>query len=236
MTWATSIIAWLMSADTLPTGPSAADYNRRVPLDHPWNPATIRRLTDPADPAVVAAERIYANAIPAVERKPAAWFGALPGRADYRLLVAEREGAVVGFAVVWVPTVSADAALLEYLAVATDVRGGGVGSGLVFHALRDGGRPVLVEVNADDADADRRRAFYRRNGCRRVAGLCYLLPLPGAPPMDLLVGNVTGLETVARTDLARWLGTIYADVYGRRRDDPRVSAMVAGLPEPVVLQ
>ena len=143
---------------------------------------------------------------------------------------------MVGFAVVWLPADPADAALLEYLAVAEGVRGGGVGGRLVYRALRDAGRPVLVEVKADDADADRRRAFYRRNGCRQVAGLRYELPLSGAPPMDLLVGNVTGLETVARGDLAHWLGTVYADVYGQRRDDPRVATMVAGLPDPVTLR
>ncbi len=194
------------------------------------DPVTIRRLIDVADPAVAAAERIYADAIPAVERKPSAWFGALPGRADYRLLVAERAGGVVGVAVAWE---SADVALLEYLAVAAAARGGGVGGRLVSHALGAAGRPVLVEVKADDADADRRRAFYRRHGCRRVAGLRYDLPMPGAPAMDLLVGNAAD---VSRADLTRWVSMVYADVYGRPRDDPRIAAMVAAVPDAVDLQ
>ena len=91
-------------------------------------------------------------------------------------------------------------------------------------------RPVLVEVETGDVDADRRRAFYRRHGCRQVLGLDYLLPLPGAPPMGLMVAGAT---TVARSDLARWLATAYAGVYRQPAGDPRPAAMVESLSDPV---
>ena len=175
---------------------------------------------------------IYVGAIPAAERKPTGWIASLPARPDYRLIVAEAGGVVIGFAVVFVPPDPTDAALLEYLAVSTDRRNGGVGGRLVVAALASAGRPVLVEVKSDDAQADRRRAFYARHGCRQLLGLRYLLPMPGAPPMDLLVAAV---DRVPRPVLARWLATIYADVYGQSRDDSRLITMLAGLPDPVLM-
>ncbi len=198
-----------------------------------WPGVTTRRVTRPDDPAVAAAERIYVAAIPAAERKASAWFRALPMAGRSTLVVAERADAVVGFAAVFVPTGPADAALLEYLAVADAARGGGVGGALVDHVLRTVDRPLLIEVQANDADADRRRAFYRRHGCRDVLGLAYQLPLPNAPPMTLMLA---GPPAVSRAELSRWLATVYADVYGRRRDDPRLSTMVVPLPDPVALQ
>jgi ribosomal protein S18 acetylase RimI-like enzyme len=194
---------------------------------------TLRRLTDPADPALAAAERIYLAALPPTERKPTAWLRSLPTRPEYRLTVAEHGDDVIGLAVTFVPSDPSDAALLEYLAVAADARGGGVGGELFGHVIGSLGRPLLVEVERDDADADRRRAFYRRHGCRAVVGLDYQLPLPGAPPMELMVA---GAAVVRRAQLARWLATVYADVYGQRRDDPRVAATIAALADPVRLE
>ena len=202
-------------------------------------PLTIRRPTDPADPALVAVERIYVDSLPAGERKPTAWLRSLAYAADaggaapapsYRLLVAERDGDALGFAVLFIPPDPADAALLEYLAVADRARGGGVGGQLFDAAVGLADRPVLVEVEAGDADADRRRAFYRRHGCRELLGLRYLLPLPAAPPMGLMVA---GAAKVRRADLTRWLATVYVGAYGQRPDDPRVAEMPASLSDPV---
>ena len=171
-----------------------------------------------------AVERIYVDALPAAERKPVAWLRSLavaPG--PYTVRVARRGNDVLGFAVLFVPADPDDAALLEYLAVDASARGGGVGGQLFAAVASVAGRPVLVEVERDDADAERRRAFYRRHGCRDLLDR-YELPLPGAPPMGLMV---TGTATVGNRQLARWLATVYADVYGQSRDDPRVPAMVA---------
>ena len=193
---------------------------------------SIRRLTTAADPAVAGVAAIYVDALPACERKPTAWLRSLPGRADYAVLVAERDAAVVGFAIVFVPANAGDAALLEYMAVAAADRGGGVGGRLFAGAMAVASRPVLVEVKSDDADAERRRDFYRRHGCGQVIGLSYQCPLPDAPPMGLMVG---GASDVPRLALSRWLSTVYADVYGQPRDDPRLAAMLATVADPVAL-
>ena len=196
---------------------------------------TISRLTVATLPAV---ERIYVDALPAGERKPVAWLRSLAtepsgsAAGSYEVLVAE-QNEPVGFAIVFVPVDPADAALLEYLAVAADARGGGVGGRLFAAAIAAAGiRPLLVEVESDDPDADRRRAFYRRHGCRELVGLHYTLPLPGAPPMGLMVG---GVDVVGRPDLSRWLRTVFADVYGQPRDDPRLATIMAGASDPVEL-
>ena len=120
---------------------------------------TLRRLTDAADAAWAAVEQVYVDALPAGERKPVAWLRSLAGRSPcgrdaaggYVVLVAERAETVFGFGIVFVPAAANDAALLEYLAVTAAARGGGVG-GQLFAAARDAavGRPMLVEVEADD--------------------------------------------------------------------------------------
>ena len=109
--------------------------------------------------------------------------------------------------------------------------------------------PVLLEVDSDREDSSdralrtRRERFYRRLGCLRLAGLRYLMPLAGegAPPeMDLLVYPAEPLgrparSEVPRSEVKRWLETIYRDVYHCPPDDPRLAQMVAGLPDPVLL-
>jgi hypothetical protein len=172
-------------------------------------------------------------------------------RPDYRLIVATHEQTVLGFAAVFAPPDEAFA-LLEYLAVDERFRGGGVGAGL-FRAAVDAlagegrGGSLLLEVEApvgDDATAraqqERRRAFYRRLGCRQVAGLEYVLPLKSVadappPPMHLFAHVPTPESPLARADLERALRVIYSRAYGQDADDPRIAAMMAPVGDPVVL-
>ena len=46
---------------------------------------------------------------------------------------------------------------------------------------------------------------------------------------------VAGADVVRRGDLARWLAVIYSDVYGQPRDDPRLTALIAGQADPVAI-
>jgi hypothetical protein len=58
----------------------------------------------------------------------------------------------------------------------------------------------------------------------------------GSPPeMDLLVYTAEPLGRLDRSEVRRWLETIYRDVYHCSPDDPRLAQMVAGLPDPVLL-
>jgi ribosomal-protein-alanine N-acetyltransferase len=93
------------------------------------------------------------------------------------VLVAERDGAIVGFAVYWVV---ADERHLQNLATAAPFRRRGVGDALVRHvveeAARGGAQFVILEVRASNEAAKRlyagygfkpigvRRGYYQDNG------------------------------------------------------------------------
>jgi GNAT superfamily N-acetyltransferase len=202
---------------------------------------------------------IYAASIAAREQKRESWIAAMIDAAEYRVWVAKAGGLVRGFSILFVPA-AGGFALLEYMAVAPDQRNHGLGAELFREtmkaALTPEARPlpVLLEVDSDrEAASDRalrtrRERFYRRLGCLRIAGLRYLMPLPGEgspPEMDLLVypaeplGGLARSEVprseVPRSEVKRWLETIYRDVYHCAPDDPRLAQMVAALPDPVLL-
>ena len=202
---------------------------------------------------------IYAASIAAREQKGESWIAAMISQPAYRVWVAKADGLVRGFSILFLPA-GGGFALLEYMAVAPDRRNHGTGAELfrqtVEQAVTPEGRrlPVVLEVDSDrEASSDRamrtrREQFYRRLGCRRIAGLRYLMPLAGAgapPEMDLFVypaeplgdpaaGQVAPSQ-VPRSEVTRWLESIYRDVYHCAPDDPRLPQMVATLPDPVPL-
>jgi GNAT superfamily N-acetyltransferase len=197
---------------------------------------------------------IYAASIAAREQKRESWLAAMIDAPEYRVWVAKAGGLVRGFSILFVPA-AGGFALLEYMAVAPERRNQGLGAELfrqtVDRAVTPGERPlpVILEVDSDrEASSDRalrtrREAFYRRLGCLRIAGLRYLMPLPGEgspPEMDLLVYTAAPVGRPARSEVPRsevklWFETIYRDVYHCSPDDPRVAQMVASLPDPVLL-
>ncbi len=192
---------------------------------------------------------IYAASIAAREQKGEPWIAAMVGDPQYRVWLATDGGVVRGFSILFVPA-AGGFALLEYLGVAPEQRNRGLGATLfrqtVAQAVTPEGHqlPVVMEVDADrEASSDRalrtrREQFYRRLGCRRIAELPYVMPLDGegAPPeMNLFVCAEAPLGGLARSEVERWLETIYRDVYHRPPDDPRLAQMLAGLPDPVGL-
>jgi GNAT superfamily N-acetyltransferase len=192
--------------------------------------------------------RIYATAIEPSEQKPPELLRRHVGDDRYSFLIAEDAGEVVGFVVVFVPS-GQDFWLLEYLAVDARRRSAGLGA-ILFEAAVARARAIvpgtfgLLEVDAADAvvgegnDIPRRLQFYARNGCRKIEGLRYLLPLSsrGTPPaMQLLVHGRPDQSSIARTTLHDWLVTIYREVYDQPRDDPRLARMTAHLPDTLEL-
>jgi len=170
---------------------------------------------------------------------------------EYRVWVIKGAGRVdhiQGFSILFLPPAERFA-LLEYMAVAPERRNHGVGSELFKQTTarattHDPSLPIVLEVDSDrEASADRemrtrRQQFYRRLGCVRISGLHYILPLPGqgpAPEMDLLLYSREPLRQVPKTDLERWLTTIYRDVYRCASDDPRIVQMLRDVSDPVQL-
>lgn len=207
--------------------------------------AAISRVTraDSADFEALAA--IYQASIEHSEQKPVEALARAVEDPRYRFLVARRGGGVTGFAISYAPAPE-DIWLLEYMAVDAQLRSGGVGAALLAATIDlhcTAGRSIgVLEVDAisgDDrqrAQKARRLAFYRRNGCRVIDSLAYILPLPGAPPMHLLVHAPAAIGSIAKARLLDWITAFYREVYAQPVDDPRPARMVAPLPDPVTLR
>ena len=191
---------------------------------------------------------LYCDSIALREQKSKADLAAMLSKANYRLLLAQDDSGVVGFSIVYVAG-SESFCLLEYMAVNKSHRGGGVGSELFQQTIgavygSAGAIPILLEVDSDrepspdQVQRHRRQNFYRRLGCRRIAGCAYILPLPGenAPPeMDLFVYLSAPAPTIRRAALERWLKLIYQNIYGCSADDRRIAAMLDGVSDPIDL-
>lgn len=206
---------------------------------------------DRLQPGMVAAFeellRIYREAIPQSERKSDETLTGMLQRSDYEFQIASMGHSVAGFSIVKCFT-EADGCLLEYMAVDRPIQGRGIGRAL-FRAACDSAttasRYVLLEVESDaqwvpDREIRiRRKAFYRALGCREVVGLSYLMPSvtnQRPPEMNLLVYRRTLGATIDKSRVRQWLECIYADVYQKSIDDPRIDRMVSALPDHIELQ
>jgi GNAT superfamily N-acetyltransferase len=214
---------------------------------------TSRLETERLQPGMAAAftelKNIYREAIPSSERKKDDVLHEMLARDDYEFRVARLAGDVVGFTIVKIFE-KCDASLLEYMAVDRTKRGGGIGRQLFRDACSTDsivGRYVLVEVEdeeevtslSEDVQRRRRKAFYRANGCREVAGLSYLMPTVSAqrpPRMNLLVYRRDLPEAIDSSVLRGWLAAIYAEVYRQSASDPRIERMLAPIHGKVSLQ
>ena len=223
----------------------------RVRVAGPFQFDQLQRCTGPQFDQFYA---LYAEAIAARERKPEAWICEMSGSADYRVLLLQRDRQVIGFSVLFLPP-REDFGVLEYMAVASQYRNAGLGTELFRRSLEIARQAwqsqpssLLLEVDSDREDSpDRavrrlRLQFYRRLGCLAIAGLHYILPLPGVgppPEMELLVYRQPTRpdmrSQVPKSEVARWLKTIYQKIYRCSPDDPRIQQMLSQLPDPVPL-
>jgi GNAT superfamily N-acetyltransferase len=168
----------------------------RAPTDTPVGAQTdlqqrldVRRLSGDAGSDFEALFSIYAEALPRREQKSRDELSRMLTDPAYAFLVAHAQDVVVGFAIVYVFP-SGGGALLEYMAVDRHWRQRGLGAALFRSVVSRSPEPLLLEVEApepcaaDNDTREHRQRLYRRLGCRRVAGLAYILPLPGqgSPP------------------------------------------------------
>ena len=186
--------------------------------------------------------RIYREAIPSSERKDDGVLREMLARDDYEFRVAQVDQTVVGFTIIK-RFRRCDAGLLEYMAVDRTRRSSGIGRLLFRHASGADSaiaRYVLIEVEDEEAVAGlsedvqrrRRKAFYRANGCREVAGLSYLMPTVSAerpPRMNLLAYRRDLPETIEKAELRQWLEGIYVEVYRQAASDARIAQMLGSV-------
>ncbi len=184
---------------------------------------------------------LYQAAILQSEQRPEPEFRSLIQRPDYRFVVARMDEAIIGFAVSWVPE-QADFWLFEYAAVSPEARGNKIGSHLLLASRQLIGieRTALIEVDANTGSEEqaKRLQFYKRLGCRQLAGLDYLLPLDafGQPPPMLMLAMIhPDVDSVPVMVVEEWLRRIYAEAYGKGLDDPRLAHMIDPLPDDVPL-
>ena len=124
------------------------------------NPKTKKQLAD--------IEALYLDAFPREERKPFSLMLKKCEEGSMEMLALEQDGRFLGLAIM---ILHGEIALLDYLAVSPDARGGGVGTWtLAALKSRYPDRHLLIEIEDPDEPADntaervRRRAFYLRNG------------------------------------------------------------------------
>lgn len=207
-------------------------------------PLRIERLTEEMPAAWEAMLRIYGEALPESERKSNDALRRMLANSAYLFRIAWIGDVAAGFSIV-MHCAGCDASLLEYLAVAADQRGEGIGRRLFEMVVRDmESRWLLLEVEQNETepsagdDRGRRDRFYRARGCRRLAGLRYCMPPvrpETPPPMNLYVFRRDLPAEVAQASVRRWLECLYAEVYGRSANDPAIAAMLTGLSERIPL-
>ncbi|MGA3159977.1 MAG: GNAT family N-acetyltransferase [Terracidiphilus sp.] len=206
------------------------------------NLVKIQRIQSGIDPVFAELVRIYIESHPESERKPASLLSSMIMRPEYLFLVAIQDKLVVGFSIT-LCFLKSDAALLEYMAVAPNRRGQGIGQNLFKETVKfekASERFILAEVDsdkrqmADITDRTRRKNFYRRLGCREIDGLSYIMPPVSnskPPAMDLLVYRRELPKTVEKKHLRAWLESCYIQVYGMTASDSRIDRMLRNLPK-----
>ncbi|MEH6410018.1 MAG: GNAT family N-acetyltransferase [Hyphomonas sp.] len=180
--------------------------------------------------------RIYQSSIEPSEQKTAAQMRALVSDPHYRVHISLDGETVTGFAMSVIPG-RKHFVLLEYMAVDEQLRSRGIGAAL-FEAASDIAAqynvPLVLEVDQPGSpispgnDPARRLRFYAEQGCRKIVGLDYILPLSAygsPPPMWLLARGRE--QALSRSELRDWLTTLYVEVYGQSGTDPRIEAMLS---------
>ena len=202
-------------------------------------PTECALLAPDDEPGFAQMLAIYQAAIVASEQKTRAELAHMMRDPRYCVLVTRAGEQVIAFAIMFFPS-GGSFWLLEYMAVDANRRSKGEGERIFAAATRlaaevAAGAPCVLEVDqplshSPVEEATRRLRFYRRLGCRRIEGLDYILPLEKSgtpPPMWLLVHGMDGRETIAVSEIARWLRAIYVEVYGQLSDDPRIFTMLS---------
>lgn len=197
-------------------------------MTSPGDGWVVREVRDPSNPDWTSWRAIYYESFPRNERMSEAHFEGVfermaVGEADNsHLLVmvpSSAPGQVVAMAYcTLVP--DADAGFLWYLATHRDSRNQGVGARLYAHLLstlrKDGAKALLFEVEIPDVSrqhslaagefAERRIAWYRRQGAQLLGGVRYFqkvdTPVP-ATEMHVMVHPFVAVTAVEAYALAR---------------------------------
>lgn len=185
---------------------------------------------------------IYNLSFPSSEQKPKEALHEMCSNINYTIFAAYDEGEMVGFTILYHP-LSESFYLLEYIGVAPEKRGRGIGQHLFTVALKHlfhtkGAKPLLIEIDSTKAPSNenalrvKREMFYRHLGCRKIEPFTYILGLKSTSMpilMELLVYH-SSIEYISKKLLREWVEALYTRVYGCERTDPRIEQMFAQTP------
>lgn len=185
---------------------------------------------------------IYSTAFPLSEQKSRDALLAMQYASFYTIYLAYSDEKIVGFCIMYHPH-HEDFFLLEYMAIDAKERGIGLGSTLLKSSIDQlfqthGTRALLIEIDSPEKSSfdqpirEKREVFYRRLGALKIDPFDYILPLQSseeAPAMELLVYHPHMCEITKET-LQLWLEKLYANVYGCKKDDPRIAQMLEHVP------
>lgn len=179
--------------------------------------------------------QIYSSSFPPVETKPVnKVVKMLLKDKNYHLFVMVKDGSVIGISLLYVFK-RLRSGLLDYMAIIPEYRRKGLGTELFRRTLNRFKRicphsiGLFLEVQNEDFDdlverriRKNRIGFYRRFGAKKVGNLDYLLPPQhGTRPeeMHLMIVPTKKVKSLSREYLLGLIKTIYAKVYGYRKDD-----------------
>lgn len=189
--------------------------------------------------------RIYSESIEKSEQKPKEAIRKLCNRNDYSIRLLYSESVLSGFSLSYL-NLEKRFALLEYMAVDQSKRSHGFGAELLRDlttSLFEKQMNWLVlevdspyQVSPDQSLRVRRVNFYKKNRCREVEKLDYILPLPSAPAdlcMKLMLYDLQNRnsDTVGASELREVVQDIYVSVYGCETSDNRLEKMFSNLPK-----
>lgn len=154
---------------------------------------------------------------------------------DYQLLVAEENGQVLGFALLWICR-SPAFVHLDYLAVAQKWKGKGIGTALyrwlITHLHDFSPRAPLLTLEVEDDLIP----FYQRSQTRLLCNLLYQFPGPLGPvPMHLMVYDAQGRAELDRRVVRGLIRALYCGLHRRRPNDPLLHACLTQIPAKVSL-
>lgn len=186
---------------------------------------------------------IYRVSFPPSEQKSKEALLAMLTSTSYTIFVTQNDEEILGFCIMFHEQ-TLDFYLLEYMAMATEKRGLGLGSRLLIAAIKHlhityGLKPLLIEIDSTEKPSEeqqireKREHFYRKLGCKKIDPFDYILPLKSnetPPPMELLLHHST-LNCVTKQTLKSWLEQLYTKVYGCEANDTRIRTMLHNAPE-----
>jgi ribosomal protein S18 acetylase RimI-like enzyme len=154
---------------------------------------------------------------------------------NYQLIIAEKNGQVLGFALIWICR-SPAFVHLDYIAVAREWKGKGIGTALyrwlITHLPDFSPRARLLTLEVEDDLI----AFYQRSQTQLLHNLSYQFPGPLGPiPMHLMVHDAHGRAELDRRTVRGVMRALYCGLHRRKSTDPLLRSCLTQVPAKVSL-